>query len=167
MGVCATGIGLFGREIALKLHHRAVDFQGEWVACKVSLILFAATSGSSCAQTRTTNHPASCKCWLVSESRCLLRSIFSRQNSELALACVPCMGHPCQKQPSTNTATFSPLKRISAFLCKAGNGWSFTAYAMSRASSAARSANSAFVPCLRTAFIRLWAASEDDFGVDE
>ena len=50
---------------------------------------------------------------LVSRSRRILVSILFRQNSALAFGHVPCLGHPCQKQPSTNTTARLRVKIIS------------------------------------------------------
>ena len=67
----------------------------------------AAADGSSCSQTRITSQPRSRSRSLVSESRSIFARIFARQNCSLAFGHVPCSGQPCQKQPSTKTATLS------------------------------------------------------------
>ena len=74
----------------------------------------AAVDGSSCSQTRITSQPRSLSRLLVSASRSLLARIFARQNCSLALGHVPCSGQPCQKQPSTKTATLARRKTTSA-----------------------------------------------------
>jgi len=47
------------------------------------------------------------KVLVTSRSRVWLREILLRQNSALPLGCVPCLGQPCQKQPSTKIASLS------------------------------------------------------------
>ncbi len=59
---------------------------------------------SSCSQMRSTRQPRRRSSRSTSRSRSRLRAIFSRQNRALPFGEVPCRGHPCQKQPSTNTA---------------------------------------------------------------
>lgn len=56
--------------------------------------------------TRITVHPARRKCWDTRRSRRWLFSILSRQNLVFVLGKY-LQRHPCQKQPSTNTATLS------------------------------------------------------------
>src|SRR5260370_39407730 len=74
----------------------------------------AAAHGSSCSQTRITSQPRPVSWVLVSASRFLLARIFARQNCSLALGHVPCSGQPCQKQPSTKTASLARRKTTSA-----------------------------------------------------
>ena len=62
---------------------------------------------NSCSQIRITFQPLARSSRFTSLSRALLRAIFVRQNEALVLGLVPCLGHPCQKQPSTNSVTFS------------------------------------------------------------
>ena len=73
----------------------------------------AALAMSSCSQTRAEIQPALSRRASVSRSRCLLVSIFSRQNSALFFGQVACLGQPCQKQPSTKTATRDGVKTMS------------------------------------------------------
>lgn len=70
---------------------------------------------SSCSHTRKTRQPAARSARVTSRSRAWLRAIFSRQNFALFFGFVPCLGHPCQKQPSTKTASFSRGKTKSGF----------------------------------------------------
>jgi hypothetical protein len=57
------------------------------------------------SRTRTTDQPARRSCWETLESRRIFASIFSLQNFVL-LRGRYLHEHPCQKHPSTNTATF-------------------------------------------------------------
>ena len=79
-------------------------------AATTSEIRCAALVGSSCSHTRTTTQPEPRKIASVSRSRSPFRSIFCRQKPAFDLGQVPCSGHPCQKQPSTNTATRATRK---------------------------------------------------------
>ena len=45
----------------------------------------------------------------------MLRRIFSFQNPAFVFGRVPCLGQPCQKQPSTNTATLASRNTKSGF----------------------------------------------------
>ena len=74
----------------------------------------AASFASSCSQILMTRQPSSAKRRPVSASRERFASIFSRQNSALLLGQEACSGQPCQKQPSTNTATRAETKTTSA-----------------------------------------------------
>jgi hypothetical protein len=49
----------------------------------------------------------------VEESRCRLRAIFAFQNGLRVLGVWPHFGQPCQKQPSTNTASRGRGKKKS------------------------------------------------------
>lgn len=68
---------------------------------------------NSCSQTRMTRHSRRGRRRFTCRSRAWLRAILSRQNRALVLGLVPCRGQPCQKQPSTNTATWSRGKMKS------------------------------------------------------
>jgi hypothetical protein len=57
------------------------------------------------SRTRITDQPARRSRWETLESRCMFASIFSFQNL-LLLRGRYLHEHPCQKHPSTNTATF-------------------------------------------------------------
>lgn len=70
-----------------------------------ALTLSAAVAGGSCSHIRITVQPAVRS--RVSESRAMLPSIFVLQNSEFRLAGRWCSRQPCQKQPSTKTATLA------------------------------------------------------------
>ena len=61
---------------------------------------------SSCSQIRITRHPLLRSVRVTSRSRALLVAIFFRQNAALPRGLMKCLGHPCQKHPSTNTASF-------------------------------------------------------------
>ena len=68
------------------------------------IVAFEATLHS---RTRRTDQPARRSRWETRESRRMFASIFSRQNL-LLLRGRYLHEHPCQKHPSTNTATFRP-----------------------------------------------------------
>lgn len=73
----------------------------------------AVTNGFSCSQTLTTFQPIFDKREFVSRSRFLLASIFLCHQSAFLFGQVPCLGQPCQKHPSTKTATFALANAIS------------------------------------------------------
>jgi hypothetical protein len=58
----------------------------------------------SCSQTRTTRQPFRRRVRVTSRSRSLLRRNLRFQKGRLPRGRVECLGQPCQKQPSTNTA---------------------------------------------------------------
>src|ERR1035437_1083190 len=60
---------------------------------------------SSCSQIRTTRQPARRSVRVTSRSRARLPDSFRRQNARLFLGLVARFGQPCQKQPSTKTAS--------------------------------------------------------------
>jgi hypothetical protein len=70
---------------------------------------------NSHSQTETTLYPADRTARLTNRSRCLFRSIFFLQNAALVFGKCPHFGQPCQKQPSTNTATLDLTKTKSGF----------------------------------------------------
>ena len=76
----------------------------------VSMIAAATSVGGSCSQNLRTCHPAVAMRWFVSASRARFRWTFSDQYAAFVLATVWCSGHPCQKQPSMNTATRARVK---------------------------------------------------------
>lgn len=78
------------------------------------LIRAAAAAGGSCSQTRMTRQPASTNATSVSRSRSTFRRSFARQYSEFAVGRTPCSLQPCQKQPSTNTASLWRENTMSA-----------------------------------------------------
>ena len=59
---------------------------------------------SSCSQIRTTRQPCARKVRVTSRSRALFPASLRCQNARLLAGLVACLGQPCQKQPSTNTA---------------------------------------------------------------
>lgn len=63
---------------------------------------------TSCSQARTTHQPVSVRFSSTTLSRAMLPAILCRQNSLFVCGWTLCSGHPCQKQPSTNTATCDP-----------------------------------------------------------
>lgn len=79
-----------------------------------------ARAGSSCSQILITRHPADRSLTFVSASRRRFVSILSRHHLRFARGSVPCFGQPCQKQPSTNTATFVFGKTMSAVRWRPG-----------------------------------------------
>ncbi len=70
---------------------------------------------SSCSQTRTTRHPRARSSRLTRRSRARLPRIFFRQNAAFCFGHVAWLGQPCQKHPSTNTASRSLGKTKSGF----------------------------------------------------
>jgi len=68
---------------------------------------------------------------LTSRSRALLAAIFFRQNAALPRGLMKCLGHPCQKHPSTNTASFNLGNTKSGFtwnFCKTSWSLAFRAW---------------------------------------
>jgi hypothetical protein len=125
----------------------------------------AALLGSSCSHTRTTRQPASRKRSSVSSSRLRFVSILFRQNSAFAFGQVACCGHPCQKHPSTKTATRARGKTMSARRRRPLSTCLSTRNRRPDRCSAERRANSAAVSRWRVLFIRCRAAREDGLGV--
>jgi hypothetical protein len=67
-----------------------------------------------CSHSRTTVQPASAKSSLFRRSRLILPASLFAHHSPFATGCVAWRGHPCQKHPSTNTATLKRRKTRSA-----------------------------------------------------
>src|SRR5207244_568529 len=67
------------------------------------------------SHTRITTHPACSALRTTRLSRARFRLSLARHKSALGPRNVlrPCLGHPCQKQPSTKTATLSAPKTRS------------------------------------------------------
>ena len=63
-----------------------------------------ASCGKTCSQMRSTLHPSASAMAVVSASRSTFLASFGSQYSTCEAGIVPCSGHPCQKQPSMNTA---------------------------------------------------------------
>ena len=61
---------------------------------------------NSCSQTRITVQPFARRRRFTLRSRVLFPFNFAAQNAARFFGQVACLGHPCQKQPSTNTAIF-------------------------------------------------------------
>jgi len=68
---------------------------------------------ASCSHTRITFQPSLIRSLRVRESRRRLRRIFSRQYSMFDFGTLLCFSHPCQKHPSTKTATLRSRKTKS------------------------------------------------------
>ena len=71
--------------------------------------------GKACSQIRTTFHPARRNVRSTSRSRVLFPANLRRQKARLFFGLVACLGHPCQKQPSTNSASRTCLNTKSTF----------------------------------------------------
>lgn len=100
---------------------------------------------SSCSQNRSTRHPASSRRWLVSASCARFARTLSAQKLAFVFATVWCSGQPCQKQPSTTTATWARGNTRSAVRRSSGTGRRETKYRRPRRCSSRRSASSGFV----------------------
>ena len=124
----------------------------------------AAADGSSCSQTRITSQPRSRSRSLVSASRSMLARIFARQNCSLAFGHVPCSGQPCQKQPSTKTATLARRKTTSARRGESSNGLASIEYRSPIAWSSFRMRNSAGVSRCGVDCMRIRTVSEEAGG---
>ena len=92
-----------GRTIAVKIH-RVLDHLFLRLA-KVSATKSDASCGGSCSQTRRTVQPDSRSTESFRRSRATVAAIFAFHQSRLALGQDMCSGQPCQKQPSTKTAS--------------------------------------------------------------
>ncbi len=100
---------------------------------------------SSCSQTLYTLHPSARSVESVSRSRFTFISSFCTHHSLLFFGVDPCRGHECQKHPSTNTATFLLLNKMSARRRgRLGRGAS-TRYLRPRAWRCCRRSNSGLV----------------------
>jgi hypothetical protein len=73
-----------------------------------------ALSAGSCSQILTTVQPSFRSSSSICPSRSVLRRNFCVQNSTLLLGTLLCSSQPCQKQPSTNTASRHRVKARSA-----------------------------------------------------
>lgn len=73
----------------------------------------AAPSRSSCSHTRMTSHPSFWSVDVLAASRSLFRSNLADQNADVNRSTAPWSGQPCQKQPSTKTATRERGKTMS------------------------------------------------------
>src|SRR5262245_19768966 len=124
----------------------------------------AATAASSCAQNRRTVHPSALSFASVSRSRLRFPSILSRHQLALAFGHVPCSGQPCQKHPSTNTASLARLNATSARRRVPGSVTS-TRYLSPRARSAARKATSPAVSRRRVACILRRTSGDEALGL--
>lgn len=87
------------------------------VPSRTTIAMFRAEeSMSSCSQTRIGSQPCRTSSMSVSRSRLRLASILVFHRSAFALGHVACSSQPCQKQPSTNTATRARTNTMSASL---------------------------------------------------
>ena len=68
---------------------------------------------NSCSQIRRTFQPRLRRVRVTRRSRDRLAAIFFRQKAALFRGWMKCRGHPCQKQPSTNTASLRARKTKS------------------------------------------------------
>jgi hypothetical protein len=68
---------------------------------------------TSCSQIRTTIQPFPARSRFVRASRIRLRRIFNRQYAMFDFGTLLCFSHPCQKHPSTKTATLRSRKTKS------------------------------------------------------
>src|SRR5262249_17488600 len=74
-----------------------------------------AATASSCSQTLITSQPERASAAACASSRSQLPSSFATQYAAFAPPGVePCIGHRCQKQPCTNTATRARENTMSA-----------------------------------------------------
>ncbi len=73
------------------------------------------SSLSSCSQKRSTLNPFVSRVSVILWSRWLFRSIFAFQKHLFFEGMCPQLGQPCQKQPSTKTASSASEKKKSGF----------------------------------------------------
>ena len=124
----------------------------------------AAAAASSCSQNLRTLHPASLSLRSVSLSRSRFASIFARHQLAFVFGHVPCSGQPCQKHPSTKTATLVRTNATSARRRVPGSVRS-TRYRRPRARRAARNATSPGVSRRRVARMRRRTSGDDALGL--
>lgn len=115
----------------------------------------AASATGTCSQRRTTFHPSAFKEPVTRSSRARLRANFAGQYCGLVDGMRPCSGHPCQKHPSTNTATRARVKTTSTFTLVPSVARSMKSFRKRRPRewSAERSATSGFVSARRLPFM--------------
>ncbi len=96
-----------------RVHLRSFD--RHLIICRrtIDRILLAALSGASCSQIRTTVHPAPRSSASCFRSRFTLANIFLLHHSLFVLGQLACLGHACQKQPSTKTTTRALVNTMS------------------------------------------------------
>ena len=103
--ICATRGSLLPRvgvqRRAGRSHRDAEQFQSVLSSCSIRV---AASTGSSCSQTRTTRQPWSESSAVVCSSRATLAASLFAHQAELFFDGIECTGHRCQKHPSTKTA---------------------------------------------------------------
>lgn len=74
----------------------------------------AACVMSPCSQNRSTVHPRERRYASVSRSRSMFRASLAVHHAPFVFGAVLCSEQPCQKHPSTNTATLARVNRMSA-----------------------------------------------------
>jgi len=112
------------------------------------------SSGVSCSQIRTTVQPPSSSRSVVSRSRAMFVLSFVSHHPALFTGHVACSGQPCQKQPSTNTASLTLVNRMSALRRGIPGSGASTRYRYPRQCSRRLSAISAAVSRVRCPAIR-------------
>lgn len=115
----------------------------------------AANSAGSCSQILTTVQPRSASRRSVSSSRARFASSFVRHHSLFDRGFVPCSGQPCQKHPSTKTATCTLVKAMSIVRRRCPGSGKTTRYRRPRLWSSRRRASSAAVSRRLAVLIRL------------
>jgi len=135
-----------------------------WIPRTTAATSKAAPSISSCSQNRSTIHPSVSSRASVSRSRSTLVDSLPRHQGALALGHVACTGQPCQKHPSTNTATFADTKARSTRRRVPGMGQS-TRNLRPKRCTAERRASSQDVSRLRADSILRRASTDEALGV--
>lgn len=110
-------------------------------------------SRSSCSQKRITVNPRPRKRVAFRVSRSRFRVSFSDQNDLFVLGTCPHEGQPCQKHPSTNTASICAAKTKSG-LPGSPFGWSDQPDTPARTSAKRRRCSVVRLPRPRTALMR-------------
>lgn len=124
----------------------------------------AASVTSSCSHTRRLSHPATASSASTLRSRSTFAESLAFHHCALFFGAVACSGHPCQKQPSTNTATRDGPKTTSARLRIPRSGDMSTRYLTPRACNSRRSASSGLVSRRRCLRSRPRTASDNGSG---
>jgi hypothetical protein len=125
----------------------------------------AACTGSSCSQTLIACQFSATSARSVSASRFWLPAIFALHHDRLDLGSVPCSGQPCQKHPSTKTATRALENTRSARRRRrAGSGATSTRYRSPRCQSSRRSVSSGWVSRRRWFSILFRIADDEALG---
>src|SRR5262245_3505939 len=125
----------------------------------------AASGADSCSQTRTESHPAAVSRASVLASRRWLLPILAVQYPALVVSGLRWIGQPCQKHPSTNTATFAERNTRTAVQDTSAKGRAPIRYRRPSACTAERSASSGLVSRLRLPCMTARAAGVDAHGL--